>query len=127
MPRKSAGILLYRKKNEVLEVFLVHPGGPFWANKDAGAWSIPKGEFTEEEDPLDAAQREFLEETGSVAAGTFTELAPVTQKGGKIVFAFAIEGDIDAETIHSNTYAVEWPPYSGKWPGRGGLQWARRS
>lgn len=93
----------------------MHPGGPFWANKDAGAWSVPKGEFADTEDPLAAAKREFREETGSPVEGEFLELAPVTQKAGKVVYAWAVEGDIAAEAITSNTFPVEWPPKSGKW------------
>ena len=112
--KQSAGILLYRIKNKMPEVFLVHPGGPFWKNKDAAAWSIPKGEFTDEEDGLIAAKREFEEETGVTLAGKFIELKPIKQKGGKLVFAWAIEGDIDAENIQSNTFNMEWPPKSGK-------------
>jgi predicted NUDIX family NTP pyrophosphohydrolase len=97
-----------------LEVFLVHPGGPFWAKKDEGAWSIPKGEITEEEDPLEAAKREFLEETGFQVDGNFIALARVKQAGGKQVHAWAVEGDCDAESIRSNTFSMEWPPRSGK-------------
>jgi predicted NUDIX family NTP pyrophosphohydrolase len=97
--RTSAGILLYRKKNNFIEVFLVHPGGPFWKNKDKGAWSIPKGEFTKDEDPLTVAKREFNEETGQAVAGDFVELTPIKQKGGKMVYAWAVEGDADAELI----------------------------
>lgn len=117
MAKQSAGILLYRKKNGYLEVFLVHPGGPFYLKKDAGAWSIPKGEFLDGEDPLIAAKREFFEETGQTVEGDFTELLPVQQKGGKKVYAWAVEGDIDHETIVSNTFEMEWPPKSGKMKG----------
>ncbi|MDQ6608359.1 MAG: NUDIX domain-containing protein [Bacteroidota bacterium] len=113
--RKSAGLLLYRKKENELEVFLVHPGGPFWKGKDDGGWSIPKGEFTEDEDPLTAARREFFEETGHRLEGPFQELSPVKQKGGKIVYAWAAEGELDAEKIVSNTFKQEWPYKSGKW------------
>ncbi len=113
--RKSAGILLFRLQPEPLEVLLVHPGGPFWKNKDKGAWSIPKGEFTDEEMPLDAARREFLEETGQVVKGPFIELEPVRQKSGKMVFAWAAQGDLDVEAVVSNTYKMEWPQGSGKW------------
>jgi predicted NUDIX family NTP pyrophosphohydrolase len=113
--RKSAGILLFRIKNKETEVFLVHPGGPFWKGKEAGAWSIPKGEFTDEEDPLTAAQREFREETGQTVTGRFMELKPIQQKAGKLVYAWAVEGDIDAENIVSNTFKQEWPYKSGKW------------
>lgn len=113
--RKSAGILLYRKKDSLIEVFLVHPGGPFWRGKEKGAWSIPKGEFTEGEDPLTVAKREFNEETGQTIDGNFVELTPVKQKGGKMVYAWSVEGDADAETIVSNTFKTEWPYKSGKW------------
>lgn len=122
MPRQSAGILLYRyagsagRGEGVLEVFLVHPGGPFWAKKDEGAWSIPKGEFGEGEAALDAARREFEEETGSaLPEGEYIELKPVKQAGGKIVYAWALKGDIDPQTVHSNTFKKEWPPNSGRW------------
>lgn len=114
MPRKSAGILLYRINNKILEVLLVHPGGPFWKNKDAGAWSIPKGEFDENEDALQAAQREFEEETGIAIDGDFIPLSPVKQKSGKIVYAWALEKDIDTTNIQSNFFEMEWPPRSGK-------------
>jgi predicted NUDIX family NTP pyrophosphohydrolase len=113
--RKSAGILLYRFHQQKLEVFLVHPGGPFWKGKETGAWSIPKGEFTEEEEPLQAAIREFKEETGSEINGNFIELQPIKQKAGKMVNCWAVEGDIDAGAISSNTYKQEWPYKSGKW------------
>ncbi|HTM93424.1 MAG TPA: NUDIX domain-containing protein [Flavisolibacter sp.] len=113
--RTSAGILLYRKKSNFIEVFLVHPGGPFWRGKEKGAWSIPKGEFTEGEDPLSVAKREFNEETGQTIDGNFVELTPIKQKGGKMVYAWAVEGDADAETIVSNTFKTEWPYKSGKW------------
>jgi predicted NUDIX family NTP pyrophosphohydrolase len=111
---KSAGILLFRKNNKKIEFFLVHPGGPFWAKKDAGAWSIPKGEYGDDEDALVAARREFKEETGQSIDGEFIELKPLKQKGGKIVQAFAVDGDIDADNIQSNTFEMEWPPKSGK-------------
>ena len=113
--RTSAGILLYRKTNNYVEVFLVHPGGPFWKGKDKGAWSIPKGEFTEGEDPLTAAKREFEEETGQTIDGDFIELSPIQQKGGKMVYAWAVEGNADAENIVSNTFQQEYPYKSGKW------------
>jgi predicted NUDIX family NTP pyrophosphohydrolase len=113
--RKSAGILLYRIKENLPEVFLVHPGGPFWKGKEKGAWSVPKGEYPEDEAPLAAAKREFEEETGKAISGTFIELQPVKQKGGKLVLAWAVEGDIDADKIVSNTYKLEWPYKSGKW------------
>jgi predicted NUDIX family NTP pyrophosphohydrolase len=112
---QSAGILLYRNINSQLEVFLVHPGGPFFKNKDAGAWSIPKGEFLPDEDPLLAAKREFEEETGQPVIGNdFIKLSPVKLKSGKTVHAWAIEGDIKADTIVSNLFEMEWPPKSGK-------------
>ena len=114
MPKQSAGILLYRKVNNQLEVFLVHPGGPFFKNKDDGAWSIPKGEFGDDEDPLIAAKREFLEETGQSISGDFIKLKPVKLKSGKTVYACAVEGDIDHEVIVSNIFEMEWPPRSGK-------------
>ncbi|MEX2162287.1 MAG: NUDIX domain-containing protein [Anaerolineales bacterium] len=117
MPKKSAGILVYRKRESppeiFLEVFLVHPGGPFWAKKDAGAWTIPKGEF-DLEDALAAAQREFKEETGFDIAGDFKPLAPQTLKSGKVVYAWAVEGDLDAAQVRSNLFEVEWPPRSGR-------------
>jgi len=114
--RQSAGILLYRKVENRLEVLLVHPGGPFWAKKDAGAWSIPKGEYEEGDDPRAAALREFEEELGSaLPAGTeLVELGTVKLKSGKRITAFAAEGDLDAETISSNTFEMEWPPRSGR-------------
>ncbi len=114
MPRESAGLLLYRGTAGSAEVFLVHPGGPFWANKDEGAWSIPKGEFDADEDPLDAAKREFREETGLVAKGKYEPLNPVRRKGGKIVYAWAVHCDIEAAAARSNTFSMEWPPGSGK-------------
>jgi predicted NUDIX family NTP pyrophosphohydrolase len=112
MAKQSAGILLYRRRTD-LEVFLVHPGGPFFAKKDKGSWSIPKGEF-ESEEPLDAARREFAEETGVVLPGPFTELIPVKQKSGKMVYAWASEGDVDESKLVCNTFSMEWPPKSGK-------------
>ncbi len=114
MARKSAGLLMYRIRAGQIEVLLVHPGGPFWTQKDEGAWSIPKGEFTDEEPPLDAARREFQEETGFPPSGTFRPLAPIKQAGGKIVHAWAVEGDLDATAIRSNTFCIEWPPRSGQ-------------
>jgi len=114
MSKQSAGILLYRKKNKILEVFLVHPGGPFWIKKDDGAWSIPKGEFEDDEEPLNAAKREFEEETGIKISGEFIELNPVKQKSGKKVYAWAVEGNIDPGKIISNNFEIEWPPKSGK-------------
>jgi predicted NUDIX family NTP pyrophosphohydrolase len=112
--KNSAGMLLYRLRRSTLEVFLVHPGGPFWRNTDAGAWSIPKGEFDKHEEPLDAAKREFREETGCSVEGDFIELAPLKQPGGKVVYAWAVEGDCEAESIKSNTFSLEWPPRSGQ-------------
>ncbi len=114
MPKTSAGILLYRRREGLLEVFLVHPGGPYWARKDDGAWSIPKGEFSPGEDPLEAARREFEEETGSPCHGDFVPLGAVRQPGGKIVHAWAVLGDADADSIRSNTFEIEWPPRSGR-------------
>src|SRR5204862_1353118 len=114
MPKISAGLLLYRVHQRATEAFLGHPGGPFWAKKDAGAWSIPKGEIDEGEDPLAAAKREFAEETGLRPDGELIALAPIRQKGGKVVLAWAIEGDCDARTIQSNAFSMEWPPKSGK-------------
>jgi predicted NUDIX family NTP pyrophosphohydrolase len=114
MSKQSAGILLYRKTNNRLQVFLVHPGGPFFKNKDIGVWSIPKGEFLDDEDPLAAAKREFKEETGRPVEGNFIKLNAVTLKSGKIVYGWAVECDIDHETISSNLFEMEWPPKSGK-------------
>jgi predicted NUDIX family NTP pyrophosphohydrolase len=114
MPKKSAGLLMYRRRHGVLEVFLVHPGGPFWQKKDVGSWSIPKGEYTTEEDPLEVAKREFWEETGFRASGEFVPLTSRKQPSGKIITAWAFEGDCDASTIKSNTFSMEWPPRSGK-------------
>jgi predicted NUDIX family NTP pyrophosphohydrolase len=112
--KQSAGILIYRIVKKKPEVFLVHPGGPFWKNKDAAAWSIPKGEFDEDEPALKAAQREFEEETGIKPTGKFIELQPVKQKSGKTVYAWALEADIDPSAIKSNLFEMEWPPKSGK-------------
>ena len=114
MPKQSAGILLYRIASERVEVLLVHPGGPFWTKKDDGAWSIPKGEFTDGEEPLEAAKREFTEETSFPIDGMFTPLNPVKQPGGKTVYAWAVEGDIDASAVRSNTFSIEWPKGSAK-------------
>ncbi len=114
MTKTSAGILLYRRKNNEIRVFLVHPGGPFFAKKDEGAWSVPKGELENEEESRAAALREFAEETGCRPEGNFIPLSPVTQKGGKVVLAWAVEGDCDAAAIRSNTFALEWPPKSGR-------------
>ena len=112
--KKSAGLLMYRYRHGTLEVLLVHPGGPFWAKKDAGSWSIPKGEYLPEEEPLKVAQREFQEETGFPAAGNFIPLTPRKQPSGKIISAWAFEGDCDAAAVKSNTFSLEWPPRSGK-------------
>jgi predicted NUDIX family NTP pyrophosphohydrolase len=112
--KTSAGILLYRLSDDGPEVFLVHPGGPFWAKKDEGAWSVPKGLFEAGEDPLDAAKREFREETGFDITGNFIELTPLRQPSGKVVYAWAVEGNIDATSIKSNMFSMEWPPKSGK-------------
>ncbi len=114
MGKESAGLLVYRRREGALEFLLVHPGGPFWKNKDAGAWTIPKGELREAEEPLTAAKREFEEELSLKAEGTFVELTPVKQKGGKLVRAWAIEKDYDLSTIKSNTFEMEWPPKSGR-------------
>lgn len=114
MKKRSAGILAYRRRPDGPEVFLVHPGGPFWKNKDDGAWSIPKGEIDPDEEPLGAAQRELQEETGQKIGGTFTPLTPVTIASGKVIEAWAIEHDLDASAIVSNTFEIEWPPRSGR-------------
>lgn len=114
MRKQSAGLLPYRKRGNLTEVMLVHPGGPFWRHKDAGAWSIVKGEYTDEEAPLDAALREFKEETGITPAGEPLALTPVKQKNGKTVHAWAIEMDVDVTQIRSNTFEIEWPPRSGR-------------
>lgn len=113
MAKQSAGLLIYKRSDGRLFVFLVHPGGPFWAKKDTGAWSIPKGEFDDDEDALTAARREFTEETGQTVNGDFRELRPCRQKGGKIVRAWAIEADV-SETVVSNMFEMEWPPRSGR-------------
>jgi predicted NUDIX family NTP pyrophosphohydrolase len=112
--KTSAGILLYRINAGVLEVLLVHPGGPFWAKRDQGAWSIPKGEFDVDDEPLQAAKREFFEETGSTVDGAFIELKPLKQPSGKLIYGWAVSGNIDASSIKSNTFSMEWPPRSGK-------------
>jgi predicted NUDIX family NTP pyrophosphohydrolase len=114
MARNSAGLLMYRRRQGIVEVFLAHPGGPFWAKKDLGAWSIPKGEFEPDEDSRAAAKREFEEETGFSVTGEFIPLAPIKQPGGKIVHIWAVEGDCDAAAIKSNTFMIEWPPRSGR-------------
>lgn len=114
MAAKSAGILVYRKRAGQIEVLLVHPGGPFWARRDAGAWSIPKGEHAADEEPADAALREFAEETGWPLSGGLVPLGDVRQKAGKAVTAFAAEGDFDPSTLRSNEFEMEWPPRSGR-------------
>jgi len=114
MAKTSAGLLMYRRRGKALEVLLAHPGGPFWAKKDMGAWTIPKGELSPGEDAIAAAQREFEEETGLRLEGPFTPLTPIKQAGGKIVQAWAVEGDCDPSAIKSNTFAMEWPPKSGR-------------
>ena len=112
--KRSAGLLLYRKHKGEIEVFLVHPGGPYWAKKDQGAWTIPKGEYERAEEPLAAAQREFQEETGCIATGSFIGLGSVRQKSGKSVVAWAVEGDCDPAQLKSNPCEIEWPPRSGR-------------
>jgi predicted NUDIX family NTP pyrophosphohydrolase len=114
MKRRSAGLLMYRITDGALQVLLIHPGGPFWFRKDVGAWSIPKGEFDDDEDPLVAAQREFVEETGFQPCGPFIALAPIRQPSGKRVYAWAFAGDCDPATMVSNTFEIEYPPRSGK-------------
>ena len=110
----SAGLMMYRRRENGVEVLLVHPGGPFWAKKDRGSWTLPKGEHEVDEYPLETAQREFQEETGFLASGNFIELGSVRQKSGKIVVAWAFEGDCDPAKLESNTCEIEWPPHSGK-------------
>jgi len=112
--KQSAGLLLYKFVDKTVFFFLVHPGGPFWKNKDLESWSIPKGEFTNDEEPLDAAIREFKEETGFEADGDFIKLEHVKLKSGKIVYAWAVDFDLDETLIKSNTFEMEWPPKSGK-------------
>jgi len=114
MPKRSAGVLLFRRKGPQIEVLLAHPGGPFWKNKDEGVWSIPKGEYGENESPLTAAKRELAEETGLKPLGEFLPLGEIRQAGGKVVTAWAVEGNFDAATMHSNTFSMPWPPGSGK-------------
>ena len=114
MPRVSAGLLMFRRRAGALEVLLAHPGGPLWANKDAEAWTIPKGEIAEGEDPLTAARREFEEETGIQPEGVFYPLGSVRQKSGKIVHAWAFEGDADPGALRSNSFQMQWPPGSGQ-------------
>ncbi|MBJ6802526.1 NUDIX domain-containing protein [Geomonas propionica] len=114
MPKQSAGLIMYRVVNGELELLLVHPGGPFWARKDLGAWSIPKGEYLPEEDPLQVARREFREETGLTPEGEFRELAEIRQAGGKRVKAWLFAGDWDPAGLISNGFTMEWPPRSGR-------------
>jgi predicted NUDIX family NTP pyrophosphohydrolase len=115
LARRSAGILLHRVAHGAPEVLLVHPGGPFWARKDTGVWSIPKGEYEDGEDPRACALREFEEELGAaLPPGELVELGSVKQKGGKVVNAWAAEGDLDVDSVHSNTFTMEWPPRSGR-------------
>jgi len=114
MPQRSAGLLMFRRRRGIAEVLLVHPGGPFWTKKDDGAWSIPKGLYEEGENPLSAAKREFEEETGQRPVGTFIELGVFKQPSGKHVSAWAFEGEFDLATFQSNTFAMEWPPRSGR-------------
>lgn len=112
--KQSAGLLLYRKRCGLLQVFLVHPGGPFWAKRDYGAWSIPKGEYEEGDDPLETARREFTEETSFSIEGRFAPLRAIKQPSGKVVSAWAIEGEVDAAMVRSNTFRMRWPPKSGQ-------------
>jgi len=114
MPKHSAGLLLFRRAESGWQVLLAHPGGPFWARKDKGAWSIPKGELAEDEDPLQGALREFAEETGHHVTGEFIALDPIRQPGGKLVYAWAVAGDFDPAGLRSNTFSMEWPPRSGR-------------
>jgi predicted NUDIX family NTP pyrophosphohydrolase len=114
MPKRSAGLLMFRRTGAELEVFLVHPGGPFWAGKDAGAWTIPKGEYVDGEEALAAARREFQEETGFEADGEFVELGVIRQNSGKLVSSWAFEGDCDPQKLVSNFCSIEWPPHSRK-------------
>ena len=111
--KKSAGLLLFRH-TEQLEILLVHMGGPYWKKKDDGAWSIPKGEFEESEDPLNAAKREFAEETGTVPVGDFIPLEPIKQPSGKLIYAWAVNAEFDPSNLRSNLFTMEWPPKSGK-------------
>jgi predicted NUDIX family NTP pyrophosphohydrolase len=117
MAKKSAGLLLFRERTAGLDVLLVHPGGPFWAKKDDGAWSIPKGEFGDDEEPLAAAKREFEEEMGVPPVGNFVPLEPIRQPGGKLVFAWALQADFDTSRLKSNVFSLEWPPNSGRQQG----------
>jgi predicted NUDIX family NTP pyrophosphohydrolase len=112
--KRSAGVMAYRVRAQLPEVFLVHPGGPFWTKKDDGAWSIPKGLYTDTEDPLAAARREFEEETGIAIANSFVDLGEFKQPGGKLISAWAVEADLNAAEVRSNTFEMEWPPKSGR-------------
>ena len=112
--RTSAGVLLFRRRTGVLEVLIAHPGGPFWANRDEGAWSIPKGEIDDGEDPEEAAKREFAEEIGVAPEGELVSLGSATQRAGKTVLAWAMEGDFDPADLVSNDFSIEWPPRSGR-------------
>jgi predicted NUDIX family NTP pyrophosphohydrolase len=114
MPKQAAGILLYRRGAAGLEILLAHPGGPLWARKDAGAWTLPKGQFTEGELPLDAAKREFEEEMGTAPTGAFQPLGTIKQPSGKIIHAWAAESDFDVSSVKSNLFTMEWPPRSGR-------------
>jgi predicted NUDIX family NTP pyrophosphohydrolase len=114
MPKKSAGLLVFRQVSANLEVLLVHPGGPFWAKKDEGSWSIPKGEIEGNEEPRSVAMREFVEETGSEIRGSLIALDPLRQPGGKIIYAWAVKGDFNPDKLISNTFQLEWPPKSGR-------------
>ena len=114
MKKQSAGLLLYRSQKDSFEILLVHPGGPFWKNRDNGAWSIPKGEYADDEDPLDAAIRETEEEIGKRVDGQFFELSPVKLKSGKVIHAWAVNAEYDPDTLHSNFFQMEWPPGSGR-------------
>jgi predicted NUDIX family NTP pyrophosphohydrolase len=113
MAKLSAGLLMFRKRDGQVEVFLVHPGGPFWRYKDAGAWSIPKGEYDERENPLNAAKREFEEETGIKPRGEFMALDAIKQPSGKVILVWAFEGNCPSKAVRSNTFSMEWPPKSG--------------
>jgi predicted NUDIX family NTP pyrophosphohydrolase len=112
--RKSAGILLYKQAVDGVRVLLVHPGGPFWSKRDLGAWSVPKGEYSDGEQPEAAARREFAEELGAEPDGALQPLGEISQKGGKLVVAFAAEGDFDVAALRSNMFEMEWPPRSGR-------------
>ncbi|HEY6376614.1 MAG TPA: NUDIX domain-containing protein [Edaphobacter sp.] len=114
MPKRSAGLLMYRRRSQQIEVFLVHPGGPLWAKKNLGAWTIPKGEYDESEQPLAAAIREFHEETGITPSDNFIDLGTIRQSGGKLVSAWAFEGDCDPAQLTSNLCQLKWPPHSGR-------------